>query len=950
MRIALASAKQVEEHRALQRERERAEGIPSEAEFTEFYDSLSLGEKAAMDRAARNAPLVGPQPGPQMDAYVSQAKVLGYGGAAGGGKGGPQSVEIIGLFPGKLNYGSVKEGDSIPDSHGGVQRVLRVKNWGDWAMRKVSFSDGTSTIVSPEHEWVAWRAHEGTKKRSAAGADASGRVFGPAAARKMETDFIRSEMKRGRRYRIPLCDPVRGNYNKYKINPYLLGAMLGDGYMGHGQCNLGIAAEDSQIAERINAALDMPMTQSIQRDGTFHVWRLSTKSKEYVRLRDMGMMNKRAWEKGLPKSARFAPIEWRWELLRGLMDTDGNVEPRRCAYYCTTSPMLRDGVAQLARSLGCFVTITNKAPSYVYKGEKRQGRPAYVLRIKSATPEKLFRRERKRKIAAELEHQSLAKEIVDVDDAPREDCICISVDHPSSLYLTNDYTVTHNSALIALLAVTAHRRTVIFRNDAKQLSSLIDDLAEFAGTSVGMNRQHNTFRFINPEPGKPAKLVEWGGLGTPGAQNQWKGRPHDLVAYDEVTELPKHKVVFVKNWLRTTDKGQRTRAIMTFNPPGGADDKGDGGRWIIDFFAPWIYDRYVCPFDPNKGKAAYGELRYFMTDADGEEVEVEDHRARVLNLRGVKKVIYPESRTFIQALLKDNAYLAGGDYEQNLLNQPEPLRSMYYFGDFSAGMMDDAFQVIPTQWIEAAVDRGRVTPTQHDHEMSALGCDVARGGLSNTVFVPRHGWWFGMPDRKKGKDTPDGPIVGRQCLERQRDNALICIDVIGVGSSPFDWLKEKGENVQAINYAYSKDENIPRHLRQIEIALEMANLRSYLYWLARKILDPSNGIPACLPDDNPLIAELKTPRYRKDKGVILVESKEDIYERTGYGMDNADAFVNSLYNFHNTPGALTLYGGMSRERKQHFLPADQQRMLALQRRLKRHTAGADASRNAWMGY
>jgi len=447
----------------------------------------------------------------------------------------------------------------------------------------------------------------------------------------------------------------------------------------------------------------------------------------------------------------------------------------------------------------------------------------------------------------------------------------------------------------------------------------------------------------------PDKLVEWGGLGDPGSHTHWQGRPHDLIAVDEATQVARYKVMYVKNWLRTTDPGQRTRMVLCFNPPGGYDREGDGGRWIVEFFAPWVYDRYVCPFDPNKGPAAYGELRWFMSDEAGEEVEVADHRARVLNIKGEKIVTYPESRTFIQALLRDNAYLSGTDYERDQLNQPEPYRSMFYFGDFTAGIADDEYQVIPTKWIEAAVDRGRRQPTQHDQPMDALGVDVARGGLSHTVYAPRHGWWFAPVVRKEGTETPEGKIVGTDALHVQTDNALICIDVIGVGSSPYDWLKERGENVQAINYSWSKDENIPRSLRAIESVVTFKNLRSILYWLMRKVLDPSNGLPVCLPNDNKLIAELKTPLYAKKDGIIQVESKEDIFERTGYGMDTADAVVNSLWNFYNTAGALILYGGMSQERKQQFLPADRLEAIAQRRRQRRRSRGAFASRNSWMG-
>ena len=40
-----------------------------------------------------------------------------------------------------------------------------------------------------------------------------------------------------------------------------------------------------------------------------------------------------------------------------------------------------------------------------------------------------------------------------------------------------------------------------------------------------------------------------------------------------------------------------------------------------------------------------------------------------------------------------------------LQSLPEPLRSQMLYGDFKAGMEDDADQVIPTAWIDAAMDR-----------------------------------------------------------------------------------------------------------------------------------------------------------------------------------------------------------------------------------------------------
>ena len=463
----------------------------------------------------------------------------------------------------------IKIGDKVCDHYGAVQRVIAKHSEDSHPFYRMSFSDGTDVLCGPEHLWLAWRAHVGTKKRNAYNADSSGRVHGDAAARVMRTDQIMAEMAKGRRYRIPLAKPAVGNFNRYKIDPYVLGAFLGDGHMPEDlsrTCHIVGHEDDVEVMEEIERRLE---------DGEFVYERQNTRPhlltgrlcntfKTHDRLLWMGMLGKRSWEKELPASACFAPIEWRWELLQGLMDTDGWCEPKRCAYYCTTSPKLRDGVAALARSLGCFVTIADKAPTYTYKGQTLDGRPAWVLRIKSATPEKLFRLDRKRKIAAELQHQSLAKEITGIEYVGKRPGACIQVDHPMGLYLTNDYTVTHNSGLIALLTLLDHEKCVCFRYDGKQMKALVDDLIVFHGTRQGLNRGHSIFTFQD----RPGHFFEWGGLGKPGSEKDWKGRPHDLICFDEVTELRLASVLYVQTHFSCSS---RDRSCLLYTSPSPRD-------------------------------------------------------------------------------------------------------------------------------------------------------------------------------------------------------------------------------------------------------------------------------------------------------------------------------------------------------------------------------------------
>ena len=98
------------------------------------------------------------------------------------------------------------------------------------------------------------------------------------------------------------------------------------------------------------------------------------------------------------------------------------------------------------------------------------------------------------------------------------------------------------------------------------------------------------------------------------------------------------------------------------------------------------------------------------------------------------------SRTFIPSRVEDNPYLMASGYKTVLQNLPEPLRSKMLHGDFSAGMEDNPWQVIPTAWVDAAMARWTEEPP--DLPLSALGVDIARGGCfdDETEILTNDGW------------------------------------------------------------------------------------------------------------------------------------------------------------------------------------------------------------------
>ena len=79
----------------------------------------------------------------------------------------------------------------------------------------------------------------------------------------------------------------------------------------------------------------------------------------------------------------------------------------------------------------------------------------------------------------------------------------------------------------------------------------------------------------------------------------------------------------------------------------------------------------------------------------------------------------PPSRGFV--------HYDGGTFKRLVESEPEPLRSQLLYGDFSIGVQDDPWQVIPTEWVRMAFRRyeQREGP---DVPLTALGVDGARGG------------------------------------------------------------------------------------------------------------------------------------------------------------------------------------------------------------------------------
>ncbi len=466
------------------------------------------------------------------------------------------------------------------------------------------------------------------------------------------------------------------------------------------------------------------------------------------------------------------------------------------------------------------------------------------------------------------------------------------------------------SYLVAGLTLTQHRRSLIIRQQKTQTQKFVQDFAKVLGSRDGYASQSSSWTT------EDERLVEFGGLDNDGDEEKWQGRDHDLKAFDEATQMREAQVRYIAGWNRTDIPGQRCRTLLTFNPPTTVE-----GRWVIKFFAPWLDTKYA-------GKRAKdGELRYFITLGDNPDYEtpVERGKQPLVIVDGkptydfdaaaysAEDIITPKSRTFITARVTDNPYYMETGYVSQLQSLPEPLRSQMLKGDFAAGVEDDANQLIPTDWVERSMDRWCQHRDRglHAGPMDSMGVDAARGGNMGSnlgaigkdkmVIARRHGLWFAPLIKIKGVDVNSGSLAASQVIRYRRDGCPVHLDVVGVGTSPYDYLHDNGVHVIPINGAAKSIGTTGGGL------LKFINLRAETMWQLREALNPENpeDMQIMLPDDADLLRDLTAPLWWLTPSGIKIESKDEIKKRIGRSPDDGDAVV---YAKIDTPKRKVLVG------------------------------------------
>lgn len=312
-------------------------------------------------------------------------------------------------------------GDKVFGSDGFTHSVTGVHPQGKVKVWEVETSDGCKIRCSGDHYWSI-----------------KSKYYKHGKPRVLKTSELKSD---NNKHFIDRIKPVNFSNKDLPIDPYFLGLMLGDGSFG---ASLTFTSIDEEIINHVSSLLEYPVRilKSTDDNCSYTISRPRAgfgKEPNYLQkhIDKLGLRYRTSKDKFIPDVYKLGSIEQRVELLRGLMDTDGCIcKTNKNATYSSISKELAYGVRDLVLSLGGYSKVHFIKNNY-------NGYFKVTVQLDLFNP---FRLKRKAEIWESRVATIQRRNIVSVKELEQEDQMtCISIDSEDSLYVTEDYLLTHNT-------------------------------------------------------------------------------------------------------------------------------------------------------------------------------------------------------------------------------------------------------------------------------------------------------------------------------------------------------------------------------------------------------------------------------------------------------------------------------------------------------------------------
>ncbi|HET7043363.1 MAG TPA: PhoH family protein [Gaiellaceae bacterium] len=317
--------------------------------------------------------------------------------------------------------GSLRVGDLVTGSDGSPTPVLGVYPQGRKEAFRVRTEDGASTLCCGEHLWHVFTPDDRRRGKP-------GRI--------VETREMVGRLRRGHRHRfeLPLLSaPAELEPRDVPLDPHALGLLLGDGCLTTRTTQSFTTADPHVNGGRGGVIVADPVTTA---------------------LRELGLAGTHSHTTFVPQPYLQNATDVRVALLQGLLDSDGGPVARRgrtCRIqYTTSSERLRDDVAFLVRSLGGVAywrrrEARGRSPGRA-KGRLVEHRhDTFVMDLRLPEDIEPFRLARKLETYRRHGGGRPMRFVESITPSGEEETVCIQVAAADSLYVTEDFLVTHNT-------------------------------------------------------------------------------------------------------------------------------------------------------------------------------------------------------------------------------------------------------------------------------------------------------------------------------------------------------------------------------------------------------------------------------------------------------------------------------------------------------------------------
>lgn len=663
----------------------------------------------------------------QENGLHSSVDIMVFGGNRGGGKANPYFTPVA-TPSGFRKMGSLEIGDYICTPYDGIQKVSNIFEQGEHTIYGFHFDDGTTVSCMDNHRfWVRTKPEEKFHEMTAREIMDIYKIDAPfpMSLRRGETDYVE----------FPLCGEVELTENRslteLPLHPFILGYISAQGTW----------QIDKEGVRLCNSSYDVvPLYKygyKIGKDRKSGYYYIRGLAKENLNRITGSRIQQLA---RIPDEYMTASIEARWEYLKGIMYKFGRSK-KSIPYVSMPNKRLIEQIAQMARSLGMWARVTQEEEDI-----KRIG--WWKVQVNAPDNKKFFPAGCKKNLARTNapvptnpnEQNCLTKKLLCIKKSKlKQPCRCITVTGRDHLYMTDAYTINHNTITMLMEPIydigNKHFNGIIFRKNKDDFENIINESKRWFSNLGRYNKSKDDMTWYFKTGAKLGLTI----YDMPMAEFDVKYRGQQF-AYIGIDELPQMSFEMFK-FLLTTNRntvGVHSRILGTCNP--------DPLSWLRKFIDWWVGpDGFIIPERDGAVRYCYmpdDSVNNILWGDTPEEVYeqckdmIDDAWNPEWEQYGYTKMsFFVKSVTFIKAALNDNKALIKSDpsYIANLLNQPAEIRAREFDGNWN--VIRTSNDLIQPEHLERCFSNAAMT----GDNIRRAACDIAGEGGDNCILILKIG-------------------------------------------------------------------------------------------------------------------------------------------------------------------------------------------------------------------